>query len=101
MKEKLHVQLVRGAHQRELLQLAHAAGFLGAEQVALARMHAKNFACSGNLETLLSAPVRLQLHLGLGTISWHFLNPLAINSFVICAALLRLLGVRRLSRGLA
>ena len=70
-KQQLHVQPVRGAHQRELLQLAHAAGFLGAQQMALARMHAKNFAGGGHLETLFSAAVSLQLHLGLGTIPWH------------------------------
>jgi hypothetical protein len=84
-KQQLHVQPVRGAHQRQLLQLAHAAGFLGAQQMALPRMHAKNFSGGGDLEALLSAPVGFQLHLGLGTIPWHFLNPLAINSFVICA----------------
>jgi hypothetical protein len=40
--------------------------------MALAGMHAKNFASSGHLEAFLSAPVRLQLHFGFGTIPWHF-----------------------------
>jgi hypothetical protein len=70
-KQQLHVQPVRGAHQRKLLQLAHAARFLGAEQMALPGMHAKNFARSGDFETLFRAAVSLQLHFGLGTISWH------------------------------
>jgi hypothetical protein len=70
-KQELHVQPVRGAHQRELLQLAHATGFLGAEQMAFPRMHAKDFTCGSDLEAFLSAAVRLQLHLGLGTIPWH------------------------------
>jgi len=70
-EQELYVPLIGGAHQRKLLELAHAAGFLGTEQVTLPRMHAKNFAGSGNLEAFFCAPVSLQLHFGLGTIPWH------------------------------
>jgi hypothetical protein len=70
-KQELYVPLIGGAHQRKLLELAHAAGFLGAEQVTLPRMHAKNFAGGGNLEAFFCAPVSLQLHFGLGSIPWH------------------------------
>jgi hypothetical protein len=70
-KQELHVPLIGGAHQRKLLQLAHAAGFLSAEQMAFPGMHAKNFAGGGDLEAFLSAPVSLQLHFGLGAIPWH------------------------------
>jgi hypothetical protein len=70
-KQQLHVQPVRGAYQRQLLQLAHPAGLLRAQQMALPRMHAKNFSRGCHLEAFLCAAVRLQLHLGLGTIPWH------------------------------
>ena len=55
---------VRGVHQRELLELAHAAGSLGAEQMALAGMHTQNFAVGGDLEALFGAAVGLQLYFG-------------------------------------
>jgi hypothetical protein len=71
-KQQLHVQPIGWADQRELFQLAHAAGLFRAQQMPLPRMHAKNFARGCDLETLLGATVRLQLHLGLGTIPWHF-----------------------------
>src|SRR5258708_30270262 len=58
--------------QRQLLELAHALGSLGAQQVALAGMHAQNLAGRGDLEALLRAAMGLELQLGLRGIAWHF-----------------------------
>jgi len=53
--------------QRQLLELAHALGSLGAQQVALAGMHAQNLAGRGDLEALLRAAMGLELNLA----SWN------------------------------
>jgi hypothetical protein len=70
-KQQLNVGFVSGVHQRELLQLAHAAGGFGAEQVALAGVHAKDFSGGGDFEAFFCTAVSLQLHFGLGCVSGH------------------------------
>ncbi len=55
----------------QLLEFAHALGGLGAEQVALARMHANDFAIRGNLKTLTRAAMGLQLQFWFQRIAWH------------------------------
>jgi hypothetical protein len=50
---------------RDLLQLAHALGGLGAEQVALAGMHAQQLAAGGKLEALGGAAMGFELSLWL------------------------------------
>jgi hypothetical protein len=55
----------------QLLELAHALGGLGTEQVTLAGMHADNFAIGGDLETLARAAMGLQLQFGFLPITWH------------------------------
>ncbi len=47
--------------QRQLLELAHALGSLGAQQVALAGMHAQNLAGRGDLEALLRAAMGAEI----------------------------------------
>ena len=55
-----HMLDVGRMHQRQLLQMAHALGLLGAHQVALARMPAEHLAAGGDLESLGGAAMRLQ-----------------------------------------
>src|SRR5215475_11076600 len=62
-------------HQRELLELAHAAGALRAEQVALARVRANDLAGRSDLEALRGAAMSLQLLLWLRCVAWHCFNP--------------------------
>jgi hypothetical protein len=50
---------VSGTDQRQLLQLAHPSGSLGAHQMAFAGVHAFDFAIRGNFETLFRAAVGL------------------------------------------
>jgi len=52
---------VPGTHQRQLFQFAHAAGGFRAHQVALARVHALDFAVRGDFETLFGAAMGFQL----------------------------------------
>jgi hypothetical protein len=68
----LRLQPVRFAHQRQLLQLAHAARSLCAQDVPLARVRANNFAGRRHLKPLRGAAVRLQFQLWFGSVSWHF-----------------------------
>ena len=56
---------------RQLLELAHALGRLGAEQVTLARMHPENLAIRGDLETLFCAAMGLQFQFWFRRIPWH------------------------------
>jgi len=65
---------VSGTNQRQLLQLAHAAGSLGAHKMALAGVHPFNFAVRGYLETLSGATMSLQLQFWFGRIPWHDLK---------------------------
>jgi hypothetical protein len=59
-KHLLDAGYVGFIHQRELFQLAHAAGPFCTHQVALAGMAALDFAVGGELEALSGAAVRFQ-----------------------------------------
>jgi len=66
VRKHLHgLGLVGVIDLRELLEFAHALGGLGAEQVALARMHAEQLAGSGQLEALGGAAMGFELSFGL------------------------------------
>ena len=56
----------------QLFELTHALGLFGAEQVALAGVHANQLAGAGNLEALGGAAMGLELHFRLGAIAWHY-----------------------------
>jgi hypothetical protein len=59
------------AHQRQLLQLAHAPGLLGAQQMALAGVHPLDFPGGGNFKALSRAAMRLQLPFRVRRIPGH------------------------------
>src|SRR5229473_5924974 len=63
-----HVCLV---HQRQLLELAHAAGPFCAHQVALAGVPALDLAVGGKLEALPGAAVRFQFQFRFRCVPWH------------------------------
>jgi hypothetical protein len=69
---------VPGADQGQLLELAHAAGALGAREMTLARMGAPDFAGRGDFETLGGAAMCFQFLFWLRGISWHCKNPLLL-----------------------
>src|SRR6266849_10358582 len=58
-------------HQRELLQLAHAARRFGAHQVALAGVPALDLAVRGDLEALPGAAMGLQFQFWFRCVSRH------------------------------
>ena len=61
-----HLVNVAGVGRRNqfhFLQAAHAVGLFGAQQVALAGMHAHHFSCRRDLEPLGCAAMRLQFEL--------------------------------------
>src|SRR5258706_5248982 len=58
-------------YQRELLQLAHAAGPFCAHQVALAGVAALDLAVGGELEALPGAAVRFQFQFRFRCVPWH------------------------------
>jgi hypothetical protein len=66
------------ADQRNLLELAHTAGALGAGEVAFAGMGAHDFSARGDFETLSSAAMGFQFPFWLLRISWHYKNPLLL-----------------------
>src|SRR6266568_7408072 len=70
-KHLLDAGHVRFIYQRELLQLAHAAGSFGAHQVALAGMPALDLAVRRELETLPGATVRFQFQFWFRSVSGH------------------------------
>ena len=65
---------VSGTDQRQLLQLAHAARSFGAHQVALAGVHAFDFAVRGDFETLSGAAMGFQFQFWFRRIPWHGLK---------------------------
>jgi hypothetical protein len=61
-----------------LLELAHALGRFGSEQVALAGMHPKQFSGAGDFEAFGGAAMRLEFLFRFRSVAWHcFVNPLA------------------------
>src|SRR6202040_1757189 len=58
-------------YQRELLQLAHAAGPFCTHQVALAGVAALDLAGGGELKALSGATVGLQLQFWFRCVPWH------------------------------
>ena len=73
-KHLLHRGDVTRVDQGQLLELAHAAGALGAGEVAFAGMRANNLAGPGKFKALGGAAMRFQLFLWLRRISWHCRN---------------------------
>jgi hypothetical protein len=73
-KHLLHCGDVSRADQGQLLELAHAAGALGASEMAFAGMRANDFAGPRKLEALGGAAMRFQLLLWLSRISGHCWN---------------------------
>ena len=66
VRKHLHgLGLVGVIDLRELLELAHALGGLGAKQVALAGMHSEQLAGSGQLEPLGGTAMGFELSFGL------------------------------------
>src|SRR6266849_5148245 len=74
-KHLLDAGYVRFIHQRQLLELAHAAGPFCAHQVALAGVAALDFAVGGELEALPGAAVGLQFQFRFRCVPWHCLIP--------------------------
>src|SRR5712671_7412251 len=74
-KHLLDAGHVRFIYQRELLQLAHAAGPFCTHQVALAGMPALDLAVRRELEALPGAAVGLQLQFWFRCVPWHAVNP--------------------------
>jgi hypothetical protein len=62
------------AHERQLFELAHAAGLFCAEQVAFTGVHALDLAGGGDLKAFVRAAVRLQLHFRFRSVSRHSLK---------------------------
>jgi len=77
-KHLLNCGDVPGADQGQLLELAHAAGALGAGEMAFAGMGAHDFAGRCDFETLGGAAMRFQFLFWLCRISWHCKNPLLL-----------------------
>jgi hypothetical protein len=67
-------------HERQLLELTHAALLLRSGKMALAGVHANDLAGRGNLEALGGAAMRFEFLLWLRRISRHYENPLLQNS---------------------
>jgi hypothetical protein len=65
---------VSRTNQRQLLELAHAAGGFCAHEVALAGVHAFNFAVRGDFETLAGAAMGFQFQFWFRGIPWHSLK---------------------------
>ncbi len=76
------------AYKRQLLELAHAALLFCAGEMALAGVHANDFAGRCNLETLGGAAMRFQFLLWLSRISRHYkiLSEQQQNSFYFLLA---------------
>jgi hypothetical protein len=73
-KHLLHRGDVSRADQGQLLELAHAAGALGAGEMAFAGMRANDFAGRREFEALGGAAMRFQLLFWFGRISRHCWN---------------------------
>jgi hypothetical protein len=73
-KHLLHGSDVDRVHERQLFQLAHTTLSLGAGEMALAGMHANDFAGPGDFKALGGAAMRFQFFLWLSRVSRHCWN---------------------------
>jgi hypothetical protein len=73
-KHLLHRGDVTRVDQGQLLEFAHAAGALGAGEMAFAGMRADNFAGPRKFKALGGAAMRFQFFLWLSRVSWHCRN---------------------------
>jgi len=80
-KHLLHCGDVARVNQGQLFELAHAAGALGAGEMALAGMRADDLAGPRKLEALGGAAMRFQLLLWLSRISGHCGN---LSTKILC-----------------
>jgi len=82
-KHLLNCGDVPGADQGQFLELAHAAGALGAGEMAFAGMRAHDLSACCDFETLGGAAMGFQFLFWFLRISWHYKNPLLL---AICPA---------------
>src|SRR5436305_2237777 len=80
IRKHLHgLREIRIINLSQLLQLAHTLRSFGSQQVALAGMHADQFAGAGNFEPLGGSAMSFQLHFRFRSIAWHCVKILVFS----------------------